>query len=142
MGILEADTANIQSVLNSPGSIHSAASAGLFSAPLTPIAPVIFSPGTVVDASAGLTISTPSYVKLDCAVVTVPNSCVLDGMMSGTRILTVTGSITADIAGIRFQNGQIPKGNYGGAIFAKDGAVVSALSCEFIHNSAQYGGGA
>ena len=151
VGILEASATNVQNVLwdfsggtNPPFdfSVHSALRAGLSCASLTPVAPVTFAPGTVVDTSAapggGLNIIThPSSVKLDCAVVTVPNACVLDGMMSGGSILTVTGS-SVDIAGIRFQNGF---GGAGGAIDATRGAALSTLSCEFINNSASGSGG-
>jgi len=101
---------------------------------------VTFSPGTVVDVTSPLTITKPptAYVKMDCAVVTIPNACVLDGLGANT-ILSVTGS-TVDLVGIRFQNGAASVANSrdylsGGAIYAT-ASTVSALSCEFVDNIA------
>lgn len=99
--------------------------------------------GTTVDSIPALfplTINTTGSVALQCQVITVPNSCVLDG--GGTSQILRVKEGEVNISGIRFQNGHSPIGQ-GGALFVGNStnppqsfANVTVNTCEFYDNFA------
>jgi hypothetical protein len=65
-------------------------------------------------------------------------TCILDG--SGKRLFYVkdTSGGTLELRGLVLQNGH---GDYGGAVYSRNGAIIQVILCEFNSNSAGYRGG-